>query len=64
MLFCPHPAAFPAESLRQPQIGLQQNAILRILCGDLLGFWAIFGHLEGEVSTQNAPKADFVETYA
>ena len=47
---------------RLAQTGLQQNAILHVLCGDLSVFFAISGHLEGEVATQIAPEADLLET--
>ena len=43
-------------------IGVQQNAIVRVLCGHLLAYLPPTGCLEGEVSNSMAPEADFVDT--
>ena len=43
-------------------IGVQQNAVVRVLCGHLLAYLPPTGYLEGEVSNSTAPEADFVDT--
>ena len=54
MLGLVHPACFG--------IGVQQNAIVRVLCGHLLAYLPPTGCLDGEVYSCTAQEGDFVDT--
>ena len=50
------------RTFQAPSTGLQQNAILCILRGDLSVFLPQMGYFRGEVATQIAQNPVFVET--